>query len=463
MEDNVVGLLTLTKKAFHVLALVAAPFLAKADTPDYVLEQFGPPPAVTTGPLSDVLTKAVRTAFAESVAPLGSETQIIWGAEQEDAIEIIAASGDPRLAWLIGDLMRFVWQRDIEERLVSAAEQLLGKQWAEGDPWNQIIDHLIVWDIPEPPEYLKTKRVIYTTLVHGWDRLFVEGDVDWRLVTWGGVPIDARPFDQTDLPCPCIPAVDNPTVTSAEEASWLRDNDIVFGIVVNGEARAYPRQIMEVREMVNDTLGGRHLGIPYCSLCGAAQAYFTDNQPDDVARLVLRTSGLLFRSNKVMFDLNTYSIFDTFTGEALTGPLAKRALTLEQVSVITSDWKRWREAYPHTTVLTENLALGRNFNFREGRDVDGPIFPVGDVDPRLPVQEEVVGVIAPNGTPVAFPRGTALLALRSGKEVAAEGIILQESAGGLRAVDKNGTEISSHQAYWFAWSQFHSTTEVWSG
>ena len=53
---------------------------------------------------------------------------------------------------------------------------------------------------------------------------------------------------------------------------------MVMGIVIEGEARAYPRRIMEVREMVNDTLGGRDLGIPYCTLCGAAQAYFTDKR-----------------------------------------------------------------------------------------------------------------------------------------------------------------------------------------
>ena len=95
----------------------------------------------------------------------------------------------------------------------------------------------------------------------------------------------------------------------------MQDDDIVFGITVNGESRAYPRQIMEVREMVNDTLGGRHLGIPYCTLCAAAQAFFTDELPGDTERPVLRTSGLLKRSNKVMYDLNTHSIFDTFLGK----------------------------------------------------------------------------------------------------------------------------------------------------
>jgi len=451
------------KQTAIVMALIAAPVSVTAEPSDLVLEQFGAPPEVSTDPLTNALEEAVQTLFKESVALTGRDAQIVWGKEQQDALAVVAASGDPRLAWLVSDLMRFAWRIDIANQLADAAGDLLGKPWTRGGQWNLIIDHLIAWDIPAPPDYLETKRTIYTSFVFGWDRLFVEGDVDWLHVTWGGVPIDARPFGKTDLPCPCIPAADNPTVSSADEATWLGDEDIVFGIVINGEARAYPRQIMEVREMVNDTLGGRDLGIPYCTLCGAAQAFFTDGLPEGIQRPVLRTSGLLSRSNKVMYDLTTYSIFDTFLGTALTGPLAEQGLTLEQATVITTDWQSWRATYPNTTVLTEDLALGRNFSFRDGRDANGPIFPVGDVDPRLAIQDDVVGVIAPNGTPVAFSRGQALLALRSGNAVSVEGVILKESAGGLRAEDADGNEISTHQAFWFAWSQFHPNTEVWSG
>ena len=168
---------------------------------------------------------------------------------------------------------------------------------------NVITDHLIAWDIPAYPNYLLTKRAIYTNAVHGWDALFVEGNIDWRMVSWGGVPIDARAYGETDTPCSCIPAVDNPQVSSSDDATWLKDNDIVFGLELKGEYRAYPRRIMEVREMVNDSLGGRQLGIPYCTLCGAAQAYFTEIMPDGVERPILRTSGLLIRSNKAMYDM----------------------------------------------------------------------------------------------------------------------------------------------------------------
>jgi hypothetical protein len=114
-------------------------------------------------------------------------------------------------------------------------------------------------------------------------------------------------------------------------------------------------------------------------------------------------------------------------------------------------------------VLIEELALGRDFNLRETRDANGPIFPVGDVDPRLGVHEDVVGVMTPNGRPVAFVRATAVAALTAGQAVVFDGVQLELDAGGLRAVGTNGADLGSHQAFWFAWSQFHPDTALWAG
>jgi len=219
---------------------------------------------------------------------------------------------------------------------------------------------------------------------------------------------------------------------------------------------------MEVREMVNDTLGGRDLGIPYCTLCGAAQAFFTDDLPKGVRRPVLRTSGLLSRSNKVMYDLKTRSVFDTFLGTALTGPLAEKGVVLKQASVVTSTWGAWKAAYPETTVLEEKYALGRDPDFRNTRDANGPIFPVGDVDPRLSVHEDIIGVITASGKPVAFQRSAATIALLQGAEIQFENVKLVLAGDGVKAVDVDGTDIGSHQAFWFAWSQFYPNTALWT-
>jgi hypothetical protein len=446
----VASLITLTLFWFDALrAQEAAPL------PDYVIEQFGNPPAVPEGPLSEELQSAVQVAFIDSIA------QSSWGGDQTIALGEIAESKDPRIAWIISDLMRFISERGLHTELANAASKLLGIESPNENHWGVVTDHLIAWDIPAPPDYLRAKRTIFTSIVPGWDNIFVEGTIDWRHVSWGGVLIDDRAYDTTDELCNCIPAADNPEVSSAEEATWLKDEDIVFGVEVNGEYRAYPRRIMEVREMVNDTLGGRHLGIPYCTLCGSAQAYFTDRLPEGVERPILRTSGLLIRSNKVMYDVNTYSVFDTFLGNAVTGPLAEKNLQLKQATVITTDWGTWKKEHPETTVLVEALALGRDFDFRNGRDANGPIFPVGDVDPRLPVHEDIIGVITASGKPVAFQRSKAYVALKNGDEIAFENVRLELAAGGIKAVDADGSDLGSHQAFWFAWSQFHPQTALW--
>jgi len=425
------------------------------DVPDYVVEQFGRPPSVPVGPLSDELSNAVEVVF---VVSLQDST---WGEPQDIALETLAKSNDARLVWPISDMLRFVSGSRVADNFASAVTTLMGIEFNNKNYWGVTTDHLMAWDIPAPPGYLATKRNIFTSFVPGWESIFVPGDIDWRHVSWGGVYIDDRAFDETDTPCNCIPAADNPSVTSAADAQWLKDEDIVFGVEVNGEYRAYPRRIMEVREMVNDTLGGRDLGIPYCTLCGSAQAYFTDELPDGVQRPVLRTSGLLIRSNKVMYDITSQSVFDTFLGKAVTGPLAEKGVVLAQAGVVTTDWGTWKKTYPQTTVLAESLALGRDFDFRNNRDANGPIFPIGDVDPRLSVHEDIIGVVTASGNPIAFQRSAAVAALTRGDSVSYENVHLELTGGGVKAVDKSGADLGSHQAFWFAWSQFYPDTTLW--
>ena len=419
-------------------------------------QDFGPAPPVPEGDYSPEVAAAIDAIFGGGNLPLS------YTDEQQDALRTLADGGDPRVAWILLDALRFTRGQSQAEQLAIAANGATGLNAPAIVAFGEITDHLLAWDIPAPPNYTETKRAIYATILPEWSALFESSEaMDWRLVSWGGVAIDDRPFDTTDDPCNCIPAADNPETQPAAEAGWLEDDDVIFGVVINGEARAYPRQIMEVREMVNDTLGGRDFGMPYCTLCGSAQVWFTDELPDDIERPVLRTSGLLSRSNKVMYDLTTFSVFDTFLGTAQTGPHAERGLQLEQHTVVTSTWADWVAEHPDTDVLIEDLALGRDFDFRNGRDADGPIFPIGDVDPRLDIQEDVLGVLDADGNPVAFHVNSAIRFLESGGTVEMNGISLVQDGSGVRAEDTDGNEIAGHQAFWFAWSQFHPDTLLW--
>ncbi len=374
----------------------------------------------------------------------------------------VVEGGDIRAAWAIADLMRFYQTGPNRDELLWAFTQLTGIEYVPTRvDFKWALDNLIAWDMPAWDGYTDVKRQIYTPVDSVWENFFDEDHgVDWRLITWGGVIADERPLGDNG-PCNCIPSLDNPETTDAAGGSWYADDRVVFGVVVNSEALALPIHQMEVHEMVNITLGGRDLGIPYCTLCGSAQAYVTDNV-EGTDRVVLRTSGLLSRSNKVMYDLTTGSMFDTFTGQALTGPLGEAGVVLEQVSVVGSTWGDWKEAHPDTKILAEDGGIARVYrdNPLGSRDAFGPIFPVGNVDPRLSTMESVVGVIAPDGTPIAFPVDSAQDVLAGDSEIEFEGVVVRLTDG-IRVFAPDGIELTAHQAFWFAWSQFHPGTLVW--
>ncbi|MDK1019109.1 MAG: DUF3179 domain-containing (seleno)protein [Actinomycetota bacterium] len=444
------------------------------------------PPATNSVPPSDGLLRN-QVGYVLPAAPdvtvtgeLEPQTRMalddLWESLTESidvrAILALGDSGDVRLAWLLADLLRFVRSASTRQVIVTAWSTLTDVDLTrdpivERSEWQSMTDHLIAWDLPAHPGYRGYKSRLFTIIEPAWQPFFDDSDanIDWRLMTWGGVLIDDRHLGDLQ-PCTrgCIPALDDPEVTSADEGSWYPDDRIVFGIVINGEARAYPKHQMEVHEIVNDTIGGRRLGIPYCTLCGSAQAYFTDSVPSDIATPVLRTSGLLNRSNKVMFDLNTFSVFNTFTGAAISGPLRERGVVLEQTTVVTSTWGEWKAAHPDTTIVAQDAGLGRTYSLDplRGRDDDGAIFPIGDVDPRLPHQSQVLGVIAPNGVPIAFPVDRLRVALEENGFVVLEGVTISTHAGGFVASLADGTLVAAHQSFWFAWAQFHPETLVWS-
>ncbi|MGQ0608154.1 MAG: DUF3179 domain-containing (seleno)protein [Chloroflexota bacterium] len=421
------------------------------------------PPAVPDTPLDPDVADALDTLLAAFVD----------GGLDQDSLLVVAESRDPRLGWLISDLVRFTQGHAAAQTLVDAFTRLTGVDPRGDDrfgtvPWLSVTNLLIAWDLPAPPDYRERKASLFLATEPAWEPFFADVDsaIDWRLISWGGVLIDDRASGDTQ-PCPrgCIPALDDPMLTSAEEGDWYADDRIVFGVIVDDEAVAFPKHIMEVHEMVNLTIGDRRIGLPYCTLCGSAQAYLTDAVPAGIETPVLRTSGLLSRSNKVMFDLVTESIFNTFTGRALSGPLHDAGIVLEQATVVVTTWGEWKQTHPDTRIVAQDGGVGRTYpdDPLGGRDDAGPIFPIGQADPRLPAQAQVLGVVDPGAGPVAFPVEAAEAELADGGEVRLASIEIVADAGGLRAQLIGGDEVPAQQAFWFAWSQFHPDTSVWSG
>ncbi|HKX76828.1 MAG TPA: DUF3179 domain-containing (seleno)protein [Acidimicrobiia bacterium] len=425
---------------------------ALADARGY---EFPPPPSLSPADSSPRVEQAAEVLAASATGELDLE-----------ALSVLSDSGDPRWAWLLSDFLRFFQLGRPALALVEAFETLTGVDPTADpsftdSPWRSITDHLLAWDLPPPPRYRELKASLFLLVEPKWEPFFTDADAatDWRLLSWGGVFIDDRPPGDTGF-CErgCIPALDDPGLVEAEAGDWYPNANIVFGVVVGNEAVAFPKHIMEVHEMVNVTIGGRRLGIPYCTLCGSAQAFFTDELPQPV---VLRTSGLLSRSNKVMFDLTTFSAFDTFQGTAWSGPL--QGMELAQTTVVSSSWGDWKDAHPLTRIVAQDGGIGRIYpeDPLGGRDAAGPIFPVGPVDPRLPVQAQVVGVTTEEG-PVAFPVDSIRPVIEVEGEIRWAGVVIVADGGGFRAVDEDGNQVPSHQAFWFAWSQFNPGTAVWT-
>lgn len=113
--------------------------------------------------------------------------------------------------------------------------------------------------------------------------------------------------------------------------------------------------------MVKDQIGDRSINGVYCTLCGSMIAYDTKLKGKHYE---LGTSGFLYRSNKLMYDHSTKSMWSTIEGKPVLGPLVGKGIQLKPLTVVTSTWGEWRKRHPESTVLS--LETGHQRNYGEG-------------------------------------------------------------------------------------------------
>ncbi|MEQ9689115.1 MAG: DUF3179 domain-containing protein [Bauldia litoralis] len=167
-------------------------------------------------------------------------------------------------------------------------------------------------------------------------------------IVWGGVVKDG------------IPALNHPRLIAADAAGWLNDEDLVFGVSINGDARAYPLRILDWHEMFNDTIGGVPVALAYCTLCGSGILFET--RLDRFEReLVFGSSGFLYRSNKLMYDTETHSLWNQFTGRPVVGPLTGSGIELKTRPVVIARWADWRRDNPETRVIDIDTGFSRDY------------------------------------------------------------------------------------------------------
>ncbi|MCD9624251.1 DUF3179 domain-containing protein [Rhabdothermincola salaria] len=203
--------------------------------------------------------------------------------------------------------------------------------------------------------------------------------VDPEAIISGGPPPDG------------IPPIDEPTFLETDEVDFIADEEPVLAFELEGDARAYPIQVLIWHEIVNDTVGGVPVTVTYCPLCNTAVA--VDRRVDD-RTLSFSTSGSLYQSALVMYDRQTESLWSHFTGEAIAGVLTGEQLDRHPVATVA--WKDWREANPDGLVLSRETGHDRSYGrnpYPGYDDVNSePFLFEGETDGRLAAKTRVVGV-----------------------------------------------------------------------
>ena len=128
-----------------------------------------------------------------------------------------------------------------------------------------------------------------------------------------------------------IPPIDQPEFLAIGEVDWLEDNEPVIVLDIDGDARAYPIQILMWHEIVNDEVGGAPVTVAYCPLCNSALAY--DRRLGDLM-LDFGTSGELYNSSLVMYDRQTESLWTPFDAKAVVGYLTGHELTTYSIETV---------------------------------------------------------------------------------------------------------------------------------
>ena len=121
-----------------------------------------------------------------------------------------------------------------------------------------------------------------------------------------------------------IPSIDAPKFVAIAEAEGLADTEPVVGLAIGDDARAYPIRILIWHEIVNDVVGGVPVAVTFCPLCNAAVVF--DRRLDGQV-LEFGTTGKLRYSDLVMYDRQSESWWQQFTGEAIVGSMQGKKLT----------------------------------------------------------------------------------------------------------------------------------------
>ncbi|MDQ6893507.1 MAG: DUF3179 domain-containing protein [Acidobacteriota bacterium] len=346
----------------------------------------------------------------------------------------IVRSGDPAMIPALVDALFFA-SRDARGDVVSCLEWLSGEHL--GGNYRYWFEWLGGHEGIRPASwYRQWKAALFSRIDPAFAR-FLDPSLPLTIrpeeIVWGGVKKDG------------IPALRDPPTIPPAEAKYLDAAEMVFGITVGGASRAYPQRILDWHEMVNDRLGGEAISISYCTLCGAAIAYAT-SRPDGPPH-VFGSSGLLYRSNKLMYDEATLSLWSNLTGEPVGGRLVGSGIALPVLPMTVTTWGDWKARHPETTVLALKTGFSRNYTpgAAYGKYFASPetMFPVWKRDTALQ-PKAVVFAVRRGAAARAFPLELLFRERVVNDAVGAENVVIVADGitGAVRAYRRAGRRFA---------------------
>jgi len=301
-----------------------------------------------------------------------------------------------------------------------------------------------------------------------------------------------------------IPSIDNPVfITVNDVPAYLQDDDLVVGIRIGNEIRAYPHPILDWHEIVNDEINGKAFSVTYCPLTGSA---ITWNRALTQGTTTFGVSGLLYNSNLIAYDRESDSYWSQMLMQAVHGPRIQDKVEL--FTIIETQWDTWKKMYPNSNILSTETGFNRQYGvypYGDYKVSNRLLFPVDNNDERLHRKERILGIIFTDETRVfqidEFPdtihvindsfKGYPLVTFGSSnvniaatyKRTLDNGtvleftpvqdqlpVVMQDDSGTKWDIfgfavegPRKGTQLRqapSYIAYWFAWAAFYPDAEI---
>ena len=407
---------------------------------------------------------------------------------RHEALTALTERGNPDVAAALIQTLRYFRDDDhgIRDTLEAVTKAQPGEGWEDWMLWQEAHPEI------ESFEGFDAFKADLFSLIDVNFRLFLRRGVKHEIrleeIVWGGVRKDG------------IPALNDPKHLSPAGATYITDDELVFGVEINGDVRAYPLRMLDWHEMFNDVIGGVPVALAYCTLCGSGILFETLVE-GRAERFVFGSSGFLFRSNKLMYDQETHSLWNQFTGRPVVGPLTGSDIELNVRPVAITTWKHWLARHPDTKVLSLDTGFDRDYtpvrpyaSYFSSSDL---MFPALVEDTRLKPKDYVFALrsgVHEKAWPLSEFAGGRVIndrigtldivligdaASRTVRAYDARGRDFTATSGDADTVESEGRRwaieeqsltsedgqtlprLPGHIAYWFAWSGYKSEAPLY--